>query len=242
MLKPVFQVSLALALANALLPVRAFSQEIFETDAHPGNTKTYLVTRSSDDEDRVEFHAVVQTSQSRSSHGTVFNQPASPIELFPIASVRVSRELLASLSFGVIFSTDTDISLYDDKDAFAVKLLEVIFGIIRYHAAGPSLQAEIGITGAKVSVGYTEIAGSNFAYILPVTGMGYSIKASALHKWSGQGNSFFQTGDEGATYFGPEIDFMYQFVKMSLGLMKRISGPDHGNGDWILTAGVGLGL
>jgi hypothetical protein len=93
-----------------------------------------------------------------------------------------------------------------------------------YIPSGLFLQAEPGIGGGKVGLG--------FAKGLPPVGAA-GIKAFVLRTW---GQPLW--GTKNRTYAGLEVDFTL-FMKLSLGVMRRVDRAPH---DTRLTGGIGIGF
>jgi len=91
-------------------------------------------------------------------------------------------------------------------------------------ALRPVLEAEAGIGGGKLMIGFDSIG----------DGFGLGLKGSVLRTW------FEPIGaDRNTTYFGVEIQGSLQSVVLSLGGYRRVEGDGDG---WLGTISLGLRL
>jgi hypothetical protein len=94
-------------------------------------------------------------------------------------------------------------------------------------------QAEPGLGGGKVSVGFGALTPSDHALLPPIFGAG--AKASLLRTWGSP-----QGAPSGQTLLGPEIDLALPYVKLSTGYLWRVGGATETGGQF--TWGVGVGF
>jgi hypothetical protein len=136
--------------------------------------------------------------------------PAAYAGILPTWGVRASTPQIVSASGGLL------IGEIDPAEPPADGTTHLPHGLL--------LQVEPGLGGGKLSVGYAK-------GLLPYAGFG--LKLSALRTW---GNPLW--AEPHATYLGVEADASF-FIKLSLGLMKRVGGNRESR-DVLVTAGVGL--
>jgi hypothetical protein len=99
--------------------------------------------------------------------------------------------------------------------------------------SGWFVQAEPGLAGGKLSVGYGALSPSEQTWLPPIFGAG--VKASVMRTWDSS-----REMPPGETLLGPEFDFTLPYVKLSAGYLWRIGGPEAGRGHF--TWGIGAGF
>lgn len=136
-----------------------------------------------------------------------------------VGGVRVSTPQIVSGSIGVILGSK--------RETHCAEMCV---------ASGVLLQAEPGLGGGKLSVGYAWGLGQGVGdiFLLPMGGV--AVKFSALQTW---GRTWSVA--PGQTYIGGELDISAFLLKFSIGLMKRVAGEAEGD-DWLFTIGGGFGF
>jgi hypothetical protein len=126
----------------------------------------------------------------------------------PTWGVRLSNPQILSASLGVLVGQI-------ERPADAGNRTHLPHGLL--------IQVEPGLGGGKASLGYA-------TGLLPYAAGG--VKASVLRTW---GQPLLT--EPGRTYVGVEAEATF-FIKLSLGLMTRVAGPNGGR--LLVTGGVGL--
>jgi hypothetical protein len=102
---------------------------------------------------------------------------------------------------------------------------------------GPYLQAEAGLHGAQIGLGYTSLVGETGSGRRWITSalLGVGVEAAVLKTWSGS-----PLNPESQTLAGIEGQLAVAHVGIRLGAFSRISHADSG-GRWVVTAALGWG-
>jgi len=117
--------------------------------------------------------------------------------------VNLSSPLIISGNFGVYLSDQVEM------DQIALR---------------PTLEAEVGIGGGKLMIGFDSIG----------DGLGLGIKGSVLQTW------FEPIGTEkNTTYLGVEVQGSLQSIVLSLGGYRRVDGDGDG---WLAAISLGIRL
>ena len=103
---------------------------------------------------------------------------------------------------------------------------------------GWRIQAEPGLAGGQLSVGWASLVGDRKRkkHFLTDVYLGYGVRATLLRTW---GDAGVTPADQ--TFAGLEADFTVTRVNFSLGLMHRVSSGS-AEEDWIVTGGMGWGF
>lgn len=136
-----------------------------------------------------------------------------------VGSLRLSTPQIVSASIGVIIGT---------RDGTHCHEMCVASGIL--------IQAEPGLGGGKLSVGYAWGLGQGVGGLFLLPGAAFDIKASVLRTW---GETWSVAPDQ--TFVGGEVDISLMLLKFSIGVMRRITGDAPGD-DWLFTIGGGVGF
>lgn len=102
-----------------------------------------------------------------------------------------------------------------------------------FYTAGWFAQAEPGLGGGKLSVGYAAIDPSNHFWKPFAFAVG--VKGSVLRTWG-----YPHGPPPGQTLVGPEVDLTFAYVKVSGGYLWRAGGAAGRSGR--LTWGIGAGF
>ena len=103
---------------------------------------------------------------------------------------------------------------------------------------GWRIQAEPGLAGGQISVGWASLVGDRKRrqHFLTDVYVGYGVRATLLRTW---GDANVTPANQ--TFAGLEADLTITRVNFSLGVMHRVSsGPSER--DWIVTGGMGWGF
>ena len=103
---------------------------------------------------------------------------------------------------------------------------------------GFTLHAEPGLNGAQISAGYAKLIGEQQGHSRFVRDilLGFGIRGTLLRTW---GDADLDPSSQ--TLVGAEADLSIVRVNFSLGLLRRVSGPDDAD-RWHLAGGIGWGF
>jgi len=112
----------------------------------------------------------------------------------------------------------------------AMRAMEGDEGVV----AGWFLQAQPGLAGGRLSVGYGVLEPANHAWVPP--GFAAGLKASVLRTWGSPHDL-----PAGLTLLGPEVDLTLFHVNLSAGWLWRVGGElQSANG--VFAWGLGFGF
>lgn len=137
------------------------------------------------------------------------NEHSSRQRAVPTFGVQLTSPQQLSLSVAAIISTDDDGFHHSHHGSIG---------------AGVLVQAEPGLGGGKLSVGYGHLVGM----------ASWEAKLTALRTWGDPWGA-----DPNETYLGPEVVARFSVFKLGIGALFRVDGGDE---RWIATASFGVGF
>jgi hypothetical protein len=180
-----------------------------------------LASAAAGEEEEADAPQSAASGSSADVQAELEREKQREVEVLGVARTRLTYPLIASAGFGVLVASRS----------------REIDCVTQCELTGWLASGEAGVGGAEVNFGpaflIAELGDNRF--LTSRRYMGYALRASAMRTWGG-----YTGRPEREWLGGVEGEFTIVSLNLSLGVYRRIGGPD---GDpWLVAGGIGWGF